>query len=445
MVAKKTDPNSTGMVDIIVKKRDGGELSKEEIQYFVNGYSADEIPDYQAAALLMAIYLNKMNERETVDLTQAMRFSGDTIDLSSIKGIKVDKHSTGGVGDKVTLVVAPIAASCGVPIAKMSGRGLGFTGGTVDKMESIPGFNTTLEPEEFVAQVNDIGIAVVGQSGHLTPADKKIYALRDVTGTIDNLSLISSSIMSKKLAAGSDKILLDVKCGEGAFMENEESAVKLATIMCKIGKAAGKTTIAAITDMSQPLGRAVGNAIEVIEAIETLKGNGPSDITELAEQLAGIMIYLGGRAKTGEEGVLLAKQSIQSGAALMKMKAFIEKQGGNPDVVEDYSLFPEAKFKANLVAETNGYVKKINARTIGLASQHTGAGRAKKEDKIDYASGIYIEKKIGDRVSAGDTLAGIYGNSREKVYRALGEAREAFQIGNDRTEAPVLFKKIVEV
>ena len=253
MVAKKTDPNSTGMVDIIVKKRDGGELSKEEIQYFVNGYSADEIPDYQAAALLMAIYLNKMNERETVDLTQAMRFSGDTIDLSSIKGIKVDKHSTGGVGDKVTLVVAPIAASCGVPIAKMSGRGLGFTGGTVDKMESIPGFNTTLEPEEFVAQVNDIGIAVVGQSGHLTPADKKIYALRDVTGTIDNLSLISSSIMSKKLAAGSDKILLDVKCGEGAFMENEESAVKLATIMCKIGKAAGKTTIAAITDMSLSL------------------------------------------------------------------------------------------------------------------------------------------------------------------------------------------------
>lgn len=445
MVAKKTDPNSTDMVDIIVKKRDGGELSKEEIQYFVNGYSADEIPDYQAAALLMAIYLNKMNERETVELTQAMRFSGDTIDLSSIKGIKVDKHSTGGVGDKVTLVVAPIAASCGVPIAKMSGRGLGFTGGTVDKMESIPGFNTTLEPEEFVAQVNDIGIAVVGQSGHLTPADKKIYALRDVTGTIDNLSLISSSIMSKKFAAGSDKILLDVKCGEGAFMENEESAVKLATIMCKIGKAAGKTTIAAITDMSQPLGRAVGNAIEVIEAIETLKGNGPSDITELAEQLAGIMIYLGGRAKTAEEGVLLAKQSIHSGAALMKMKAFIEKQGGNPDVVEDYSMFPEAKFKADLVAETNGYVKKINARTVGLASQHTGAGRAKKEDKIDYASGIYIEKKIGDRVSAGDTLASIYGNSREKVDRALGEASEAFQIGNDRTEAPVLFKKIVEV
>lgn len=445
MVAKKTDPNSTDMVDIIVKKRDGGELSKEEIQYFVNGYSADEIPDYQAAALLMAIYLNKMNERETVELTQAMRFSGDTIDLSSIKGIKVDKHSTGGVGDKVTLVVAPIAASCGVPIAKMSGRGLGFTGGTVDKMESIPGFNTTLEPEEFVSQVNDIGIAVVGQSGHLTPADKKIYALRDVTGTIDNLSLISSSIMSKKLAAGSDKILLDVKCGEGAFMENEESAVKLATIMCKIGKAAGKTTIAAITDMSQPLGRAVGNAIEVIEAIETLKGNGPSDITELAEQLAGIMIYLGGRAKTAEEGVLLAKQSIHSGAALMKMKAFIEKQGGNPDVVEDYSLFPEAEFKADLVAETNGYVKKINARTVGLASQHTGAGRAKKEDKIDYASGIYIEKKIGDRVSAGDTLASIYGNSREKVDRALGEASEAFQIGNDRTEAPVLFKKIVEV
>ncbi len=445
MVAKKIESNNMSMVDIITKKRDGGELSQEEIRYFVDGYSSGEIPDYQAAALLMAIYLNKMNEEETVELTQAMRFSGDTIDLSSIKGIKVDKHSTGGVGDKVTLVVTPIAASCGVPIAKMSGRGLGFTGGTVDKMESIPGFNTTLEPEEFIAQVNDIGIAVVGQSGHLTPADKKIYALRDVTGTIDNLSLISSSIMSKKLAAGTDKILLDVKCGEGAFMEDEESATKLATIMCKIGKAAGKTTIAAITDMSQPLGKAVGNAIEVIEAIETLKGNGPSDITELAEQLAGIMIYLGGRAKTREEGVLLAKQSIQSGAALMKMKAFIERQGGNPDIVEDYSLMPEAKFKVDLIAETDGYVEKINARTIGLASQHTGAGRAKKEDEIDYASGIYVEKKIGDRVAAGDTLASIYGNSREKVDRALAEAREAFQIGKDRPEAPTLLKKIVEV
>lgn len=445
MVAKKTESNSINMIDIIMKKRDGGELSKEEIQYFVNGYSSDEIPDYQAAALLMAIYLNKMNEEETVELTQAMRFSGDTIDLSSIKGIKVDKHSTGGVGDKVTLVVAPIAASCGVPIAKMSGRGLGFTGGTVDKMESIPGFNTTLEPDEFIAQVNDIGIAVVGQSGHLTPADKKIYALRDVTGTIDNLSLISSSIMSKKLAAGTDKILLDVKCGEGAFMEDEESATKLATIMCKIGKAAGKTTVAAITDMSQPLGKAVGNALEVIEAIETLKGNGPADITELAEELAGIMIYLGGRAKTMEEGVLLAKQSIQSGAALIKMKAFIKKQGGNPDVIEDYSLFPEAKVKADIVAETDGYVEKINAKIIGLASQHTGAGRAKKEDEIDYASGIYIEKKIGDRVAAGDTLASVYGNSREKVDRAIGEAREAFKIGKDRPETPALLKKIVEI
>ncbi|XVG95306.1 pyrimidine-nucleoside phosphorylase [Eubacteriales bacterium KG127] len=433
------------MNHIIIKKRDGGKLSEEEIKFFIEGFSNDDIPDYQAAALLMAIFLRQMDEEETVQLTEAMRYSGDTIDLSEINGIKVDKHSTGGVGDKVTLVVGPIAASCGVPIAKMSGRGLGFTGGTVDKMESIPGFNVTLEPDEFIKQVNEIGLAVVGQSGHLTPADKKIYALRDVTGTVDNLSLISSSIMSKKLAAGSDKILLDVKCGEGAFMENEESAVELATMMCKIGKAAGKDTIAAITDMSQPLGRAVGNATEVIEAIETLKGNGPEDITLLAEELAGIMIFLGGRAKTRQEGVLLAKQAIASGAALNKMRAFIERQGGNPEIVDDYSLLPTAKHEMNLLAEEDGYISKINARIIGLASQRTGAGRAKKDDDLDYTAGIFVEKKVGDKVSAGDVLLTIYGNDKAKLEIAHKEAKEAFVISYQKPEIPKLLKQIVEI
>lgn len=433
------------MIEIITKKRDGEKLTKEEIKYFVDGYSAGEIPDYQASALLMAIYLNKMDEDETVNLTQSMRFSGDTINLDSIKGIKVDKHSTGGVGDKVTLIVAPIAAACGVPIAKMSGRGLGFTGGTVDKMESIPGFKTTLEPEEFLKQVNEIGIAVIGQSGHLTPADKKIYALRDVTATIDNLSLISSSIMSKKLAAGSDKILLDVKCGEGAFMEDEEKATELATMMCKIGKAAGKETMAVISDMNQPLGRAVGNAIEVIEAIDTLKGKGPEDITELTEKLAGIMIFLGGKAKIKEEGFELAKNAIQSGAALKKMTEFLERQGGNINVIDDYSLFPQAEYKVEIKAEKSGYINRIDAKLIGIASQHTGAGRAKKEDEIDYASGIYIEKKVGEEASVGDTLATICGNNREKVDSTASEARKAFKIGENRPEAFKLIKKIIEI
>ena len=284
------------MNDIIFKKREGGKLSKEEIDRLITGYVAGDIPDYQVSALLMAIFFRGLDREETFNLTNAMRYSGDTIDLSPIKGIKVDKHSTGGVGDKTTLIVAPLASACGVPIAKMSGRGLGFTGGTVDKMESIPGFRTALAPEEFLNQVNEVGMAVIGQTAHITPADKKLYALRDVTSTVDNFGLIASSIMSKKLAAGSDAIVLDVKCGDGAFMENLDDAVTLANLMVDIGTDAGRKTVAAITDMSQPLGKAVGNSLEVIEAIETLKGNGPEDITELAEKLSGIMVYLGGKA-----------------------------------------------------------------------------------------------------------------------------------------------------
>ena len=290
------------MVDLIQKKKDGGVLSAEEIKWFVNGYVADEIPDYQVAAMLMAICFKGLDREETFQLTDAMRYSGDTIDLSSIKGIKVDKHSTGGVGDKTTLIVAPLAASLGVPVAKMSGRGLGFTGGTVDKMESIPGFRTTLEPEEFLNQVNNIKLSVIGQTAHITPADKKLYALRDVTATVDNFGLIASSIMSKKLAAGSDAIVLDVKVGDGAFMENEEDAEILAELMVDIGNKAGRRTVAAITEMGQPLGKAVGNSLEVIKAIQTLKGQGPEDITQLAERLSGIMVYLGGKAASPEEG-----------------------------------------------------------------------------------------------------------------------------------------------
>lgn len=431
------------MNDVILKKRNGGKLTQEEIKYFVDGYTKGEIPDYQASALLMAIYFQKMDREETFQLTDAMRYSGDTIDLSEIRGIKVDKHSTGGVGDKVSLIVAPIAAACGVPVAKMSGRGLGFTGGTIDKLESVPGFQTSMEPADFTKQVNDIGIAIIGQTAHVAPADKKLYALRDVTGTVDNFSLIASSIMSKKLAAGSDAILLDVKCGNGAFMESESDAVKLAELMCGIGEAAGKKTVAAVTDMSQPLGHGVGNAIEVIEAIETLKGNGPEDITELTMRLAGIMIYLGGRAKTADEGKVMAAHAVKSGMALAKFRKFVAAQGGNPDVTDDYSLFPQAKEKKNLIAQTGGCVSAITARSIGLASQHTGAGRATKEDSVDLSAGVILHKKVGDKVSKGDVLATFYGNDKKKVANAEAEAASAFVITGEKVNKPALIKEVI--
>lgn len=433
------------MNDIILKKRNGGKLTQDEIKYFIDGYTGGEIPDYQASALLMAIYFQKMDKEETFQLTDAMRYSGDTIDLSEIRGIKVDKHSTGGVGDKVSLIVAPIAAACGVPVAKMSGRGLGFTGGTIDKLESIPGFKTSMEPAEFTKQVNDIGIAIIGQTAHVAPADKKLYALRDVTATVDNFSLIASSIMSKKLAAGSDAILLDVKCGNGAFMENQDDAETLAELMCSIGAAAGKRTVAAVTDMSQPLGCAVGNSLEVIEAIETLKENGPEDITELTMRLAGIMIYLGGRAKTADEGRVMAVHAVKSGMALTKFRRFIAAQGGNPDVTEDYSLLPQAKEKKNLIAETGGCISEIAARSIGLASQHTGAGRATKDDSIDLSAGVILHKKVGDKVSKGDILATFYGNDKKKVAAAEAEASGAFTITSEKVHKPALIKEIIGI
>lgn len=431
------------IVDIITKKRDGSKLSKEEIEFFVNGYTKGEIPDYQASALLMAIYFQKMDKEETFQLTDVMRRSGDTIDLTAIDGIKVDKHSTGGVGDKTTLIVAPLAAACGVPIAKMSGRGLGFTGGTVDKMESIPGFRTAMEPEEFLDQVNNIGMAVIGQTGHIAPADKKIYALRDVTGTVENLSLISSSIMSKKLAAGSDAIVLDVKCGDGAFMKTPEDASALGKTMCEIGQAAGKKTVALITDMNQPLGQAVGNSLEVIEAIETLKCQGPVDITELSLRLAGTMIYVGGKASSAEEGDAMAKDALESGRGLDKLRQFIEAQGGNPQVVDDYSLFGPAKLSLDIVSDSDGFVQKIKAESIGLASQHTGAGRLRKEDPVDLSAGIYLHKKVGDRVAVGDVLATVYGNDQAKLEIGAAEAKKAFVIGDDAPEKEALVKEVL--
>jgi pyrimidine-nucleoside phosphorylase len=432
------------MVDVILKKRDGGKLSEEEISYFIKGYTEGSIPDYQASALLMAIYFIGMDNEETYQLTKAMKNSGDVIDLSSIKGTKVDKHSTGGVGDKTTLVVGPLAAACGVPVAKMSGRGLGFTGGTVDKMESIPGFKTSIDADVFMELVNRVGLSVIGQTAHIAPADKKIYALRDVTATVDNLSLITSSIMSKKLASGSDAIILDVKCGNGAFMENIDDATKLGQLMVDIGTSDGKKTIAVITDMSQPLGRAVGNSNEVIEAIETLKGRGPEDITELSLTLAGIMIFAGGKAKSMEEGHIMAKQVMDNGKALEKLKLFIEGQGGNSNVVDDYTLFPQYKEKVDVLATEDGFIGSIGARSIGLASQHSGAGRATKEDKIDLSAGIYINKKVGDNVTKGEVLASVYGMERDKIEKGAKEAEKAFIISQKKPEKQRLIIKILQ-
>ncbi len=431
------------MYDIILKKREGGALDKEEIDYFIRGYTDGVIPDYQASALLMAIYFRKLSKDETYLMTDAMKRSGDVADLSAIRGIKVDKHSTGGVGDKTTLIVGPLAASCGVPIAKMSGRGLGFTGGTVDKMESIPGFRTSIETEEFTRLVNEVGLAVIGQTAKIAPADKKLYALRDVTATVDNIGLITSSIMSKKLASGSDAIVLDVKCGSGAFMERIEDAEELGRWMVDIGKAAGKRTAAFITDMSQPLGRAIGNSLEMIEAIETLKGNGPEDITELALQLSAYMVFLGGKAASPEEARKLVLEKLKSGEALEKLKQFIAGQGGDPAVVSNYSLFPKAAYEKSVIAKETGILAAIDAKIIGMASQHSGAGRMKKEDDIDLAAGIILARKVGDKIVKGSVLATVYGNDEQKLSDASEMMEHAYSISGQAVEMPVLIKAII--
>lgn len=434
----------TDMVEIIVKKKNGQELSGEEIHGFVRGVTDGSIPDYQTSALLMAICLKGMSKRETFDLTAAMLESGDKMDLSAIKGIKVDKHSTGGVGDKTSLIVAPIAASCGVPIAKMSGRSLGFSGGTVDKMESIPGFRVELSSEEFLAAVEYSGMAIISQTADVAPADKKIYAIRDVTGTIENISLITSSIMSKKLASGSDAIVLDVKCGKGSFNKTEDAAKRLGEMMVEIGNRAGKKTVAIITDMNQPLGNAVGNNLEVMEAIDTLKCEGPADLTELSLTLSGYMIYCGGKADTPAEGRSMAEDALKSGRALETFRRFVKAQGGNPACVEDYGLFKRAKYCAELLSDKNGYIFELEADIIGGTSQHLGAGRLTKEDDVDASAGIVLLRKMGDKVAEGECLARLFSDDREKLADGLIKASAAYGIGSEEPKPSKLIKEVIE-
>jgi len=431
------------MIGIIEKKRDGKKLQSSDIEYFIKGYTKGDIPDYQASAFLMACYIRGLDREETFLLTEAMRDTGKKADLSSIEGIKVDKHSTGGVGDKTTLITGPLAASLGVPVAKMSGRSLGFTGGTVDKMESIPGMKVSLKEEDFIRQVNEKGIAVIGQTPDIAPADKLIYALRDVTGTVDNASLITASIMSKKLALGSDAILLDVKCGSGAFMQDYEDACDLAKMMVYIGNSAGKRTVAAVTDMNQPLGHAIGNSLEVIEAIEVLKGEGPEDITELSVTLAGLMAYMGEKAPSPEEGKLLAKENLYDGKGLEKFRQFLEAQGGNPKTIENYMLFPQAKHSIDILSDDNGYIVGIDANKTGEASRHTGAGREVKGQKIDLSAGIYLHKKVGDHVKEGDILATLQGNSKKKLLVSAAICKDSFHMAGTRPEKELLIRSII--
>lgn len=429
------------MVDIIEKKRDGQELTTAEINFFIEGYTKGEIPDYQASALAMAIYFQDMNDRERADLTRAMVESGDTIDLSAIDGVKVDKHSTGGVGDTTTLVLAPLVASLGVPVAKMSGRGLGHTGGTIDKLESIAGFHVELTREQFIDLVNRDKVAVIGQSGNLTPADKKLYALRDVTGTVNSIPLIASSIMSKKIAAGADAIVLDVKTGDGAFMKTQEDAEELAHAMVRIGNHVGRKTIAIISDMSQPLGFAIGNALEVKEAIETLQGKGPKDLTELVLTLGSQMVILAGKAKTSEEAKEMLLDAIHSGKALAKFKEFLANQGGDASIVDDLTKLPQAKYKIELPAKQSGYISRMVADEIGVASMILGAGRATKEDVIDLAVGLVLHKKVGNKVEEGESILTIYSN-RENIEDVKQKLYDNIFIADTAT-APTLIHTVI--
>ncbi|MDQ0161462.1 pyrimidine-nucleoside phosphorylase [Aeribacillus alveayuensis] len=430
------------MVDLIEKKRDGKELTKEEIQFIIKGYTNGEIPDYQMSAFAMAIYFQGMTEAERAELTMAMVHSGETIDLSAIEGIKVDKHSTGGVGDTTTLVLGPLVASVGVPVAKMSGRGLGHTGGTIDKLESIPGFHVEIDKDEFIRLVNENKIAVIGQTGNLTPADKKLYALRDVTGTVNSIPLIASSIMSKKIAAGADAIVLDVKTGAGAFMKKLVDSKELANAMVKIGNAVGRKTMAVISDMSQPLGRAIGNALEVQEAIDTLKGEGPEDLQELCLTLGSYMVYLAKKANSLEEARENLEKSIQSGKALEAFKTFIQAQGGDPSVVDDPMKLPQAKYTFELEAKEDGYVAEIVADSVGTAAMWLGAGRATKESTIDLAVGLVLNKKIGDEVKKGESLVTIYSN-QEDIEEVKQKLYESIAISKEKVERPTLIYETI--
>ncbi len=432
------------MYDIIMKKRNNGVLSKEEIDFLVEGYTKGEIPDYQMSALTMAIYFNKMNAEETLNLTMAMANSGDMLDLSAIKGVKVDKHSTGGVGDKTSLALIPMVAAVGVPTAKMSGRGLGHTGGTIDKLESFSGFRTDISTDHFINQVNRIGISIMGQTADLAPADKKLYALRDVTATVDNMSLIASSIMSKKLAAGADAIVLDVKTGSGAFMKKEEDSFALAKEMVTIGNGAGRKTIAVISDMDQPLGRAVGNALEVKEAIDTLKGEGPEDFRELCLTLGSYMVVAAGKAADKDEARTKLEEVIANGQALEKLAEFVEAQGGRKEEVYDTELLPKAQHIEEIVSEEDGYISGIVCDEIGICSLILGGGRETKESEIDLSVGLVLHKKKGDYVKKGESLATIHANDLDKLEVAKKRFLAAYSFADKEFKPEALIRGVVE-
>ena len=419
-------------VDLIIKKRKNQELTTEEINYFIDGVTNENIPDYQVSAMLMTICFNSLNSRETADLTAAMTKSGTVLDLSAIEGIKVDKHSTGGVADTTTLVLAPLAASCGLPVVKMSGRGLGHTGGTLDKLESIPNFNVNLTCEEAVKQVKDCGVVIMGQTSDLAPADKRLYAMRDVTGTVESIPLIAGSIMSKKLAAGTDAIVLDVKCGSGAFMEDLNSARELADTMVEIGKKLGKNVIAVITDMNQPLGMNIGNSLEVVEAIEILKGNVEGELLEVAITLGGYMLLLGEKAKDIESAKEMLRENIFNGKGLEKFREMIIAQGGDDGIIDDYGLLPHGNVSKEVISRADGYIGAMNTYGIGKAAAETGAGRHTKESKLDYGAGIILNKRIGDSIKKGEVIATIYASDMELCNKAENILNESIILSNEK-------------
>lgn len=431
------------MYDLIMKKRDGGALTKDEIGYMIQGYTQGSIPDYQMSAMLMAIYFQGMNEEETLFLTESMEHSGEVLDLSAIHGIKVDKHSTGGVGDKTSLALTPMVAACGIPVAKMSGRGLGHTGGTIDKLESFSGFSTAITAEKFMENVNEIGIAIMGQTADLAPADKKLYALRDVTATVDNMSLIASSIMSKKLASGADAIVLDVKTGSGAFMKTKEDSFALAKEMVTLGNNAGRKTYAVISDMDQPLGLAVGNALEVKEAIDTLNGKGPEDFVELCMTLGSYMLMAGGIAENEAQAREKLKEAVSSGKALEKLAQFVAAQGGDNSAVWNPELLPKASYTEEILSEEEGYISHIECDEIGMCSLLLGGGRETKESEIDLSVGLVLCKKRGDYVKRGEALATIYGNDKEKMFLAKKRFLQAYTFSTEKVEKEPLIKGVI--
>ena len=432
------------MTDLLAKKRDGGELSGEEIRFMIDGYVRGEIADYQMSAMCMAILLRGMNDRETLDLTMAMMHSGEVVDLSGIEGIKADKHSTGGVGDKTSLMLCPMVAACGLRIAKMSGRGLGHTGGTLDKLESFPGYNIAIGERRFIENVNRIGIALIGQTADIVPADKKLYALRDVTGTVPSIPLIVSSIMSKKLASGADVIVLDVKCGSGAFMKTEEQARELARGLTRIGKLAGRKCAAVITDMDQPLGRAVGNALEVKEAISVLRGETKGDLLELCLTLGSCILTEAGVAADREEARAMLRATIESGAALKKLSELVEAQDGDARDVYDTARLPVAPVQLAVPSAVSGYLSHMDCERVGLISMHLGGGRVTKESKIDLSVGLVLDKKVGDRVEKGESLGTIHASTEEKAREAAELLRACCSFSDTPVERPVFIKEIIE-